>query len=315
MTHDVAPSEQRAVITGVGGALGRALVRQIRQQGHFKRVVGLDRRRLDVDGVEAIVIDLRSADFATIIRPHDTVFHLAAFVHRAATTPDEVADLYEQNHHVTARLAGVCADVGAALIFSSTVAVSSDSAYGRSKALAEQSIRDLGARGLEWSILRFPLLYGPHGAGNMERLLDAIARHRYWPVGDPRTPKSCLFFEDAARALLLAAERGRGETWTTAPPTAPTLGAIHRAAYAAFDRKPPPVAVPRGAAIAMAAAIRGALRLLGRTSRLADQVRTLTAPAASDGTAFADATGFTPSIGLDEGMRRTAEWLKERAVS
>jgi UDP-glucose 4-epimerase len=254
--------------------------------------------------------EISTARFPDLIRSGDSVFHLAAFVHRLPRTEEEIREVHEVNHHATARLAAACLDAGATLTFASTVAVAADTEYGKSKAAAEEAIRRLGDQGLAFSIVRFPLLYGPHGHGNMERMLQAIRAGRYWPIGAQGIPKSCLFLEDAARALILTSERGLGGTFTAAPEVAPTLGEIHAAAYAAVGRRAPRVAIPRGAALAAARALQGLLALAGRSTRIPDQIDTLTSPAGFDGSPFARATGFRPEVGLTEGMLRTARWLE-----
>ena len=79
---------------------------------------------------------------------------------------------------------------------------------------------------------------------------------------------------------------------------APTLGEIHAAAYAAVGRRSPRVTIPRGAALAAARALQAGAGLAGRSTRLPDQIETLTAPAGFDGAPFARATGFAPEVGL-----------------
>jgi nucleoside-diphosphate-sugar epimerase len=235
-------------------------------------------------------------------------------VHRLPRTAEEIREIHDVNHHATERLARACLAAQAKLVFVSTVAVSADSEYGRSKAAAEEAVRRLGGDGLSFSIVRFPLLYGPHGHGNMERMLQAIRKGRYWPIGDPSTPKSCLFLDDAARALLLAAEGGLGGTFVASPMVAPTLGEIHQAAYAAVGRRAPRGTIPRGAALAAARAVQALAGLAGRSIRLPEQIETLTEPASFDGTPFARATGFSEAVDLAEGMRRTAHWLETGAA-
>ncbi|MEI6225654.1 MAG: sugar nucleotide-binding protein [Deltaproteobacteria bacterium] len=296
-------SQSRNVVTGAGGALGRALVGLLRERFPGVEVMELDLPRCDVV----------TARFADIVRPGDVVYHLAAFVHRLPRTPDEIRQVHEVNHHATARLAAACLEVGATLVFTSTVAVSAGTEYGKSKAAAEEAIRALGEKGLRYAIVRFPLLYGPHGHGNMERMLTAIRTGRYWPIGDPSTPKSCLYLDDAARALVAASERGLGGTFVAAPDPVTTLGEIHAAVYAAAGRRLPSVSVPRGAALAASRALQAALALVGRATRLPEQVETLTSPAGFDGRPFAQATGFLPEVGLEEGMRRTVQWMEGRA--
>jgi UDP-glucose 4-epimerase len=299
---------RRAVVTGAAGALGRALVARLTARG--APVLALDRAPADLPGTTVHACDITTADLAAVVRSGDVVYHLAAYVHLLPRTADEIRQVHEVNHHATARLAAACSEAGATLVFVSTVAVSASTEYGKSKAAAEEAIGALASRGLRAAIVRFPLLYGPHGRGNMERMLAAIRAGRYWPIGDPGTPKSCLFLDDAARALLLAAERGIGGTFVAAPDPVTMLGEIHAAAYAAVGKGVPPMAIPRGAALAAARTLQAALGVAGRESRLPDQVETLTAPAGFDGGLFARATGFAPEVGLPEGMRRTARWME-----
>lgn len=295
-------------MTGAAGALGRALVARLTADG--TPVLGLDRAPVDLPGAAFEPCDVATARFADLVRPGDVVFHLAAFVHRLPRTAGEIREVHEVNHHATTRLAQACRGAGATLVFVSTVAVSAGSEYGKSKAAAEEDVRNLGGEGLSFSIVRFPLLYGPHGHGNMERMLGAIRSGRYWPIGDPATPKSCLFLEDAARALALAARRGLGSTFVAAPDPAPTLGEIHRAAYAALGKRSPTSPIPRGVALAVARAAQAVAGLAGKRIRLPEQIETLTEPSEFDGAPFARATGFSPEVGLDEGMRRTARWME-----
>jgi len=305
----------RYIITGAAGALGRAVWGEIARQGPGTPALGLDRAVVTLPGLASQACDVATARFADIVRSGDVVFHLAAIVHRLPRTDEEIREVHEVNHHATVRLAEACLTVGATLVFVSTVSVSAETEYGKSKAAAEAAIRHLGDRGLSFSIVRFPLLYGPHGHGNMERMLRAIQAGRYWPIGDPATPKSCLFLDDAARALLLAAERGLGGTFVAAPAVAPTLGAIHAAAYAAVGRRSPKVTIPRPVAMAVARVLKGMAGVAGRATHLPDQIETLTAPAGSDGASFARATGFSAEIDLAEGMRRTARWLESERRS
>ena len=299
---------RRGVVIGAAGALGRSLVRFLAER--HEEVLGLDRDAARVPGIRFDRCDITTARFGEIVQSGDLVYHLAAFVHRLPRNAAEVREVHEVNHHATTRLAQACLAAGATLVFVSTVAVSADTEYGKSKAAAEEDVRRLGGEGLSYSIVRFPLLYGPHGRGNMERMLTAIRSGRYWPIGDPAIPKSCLFVDDAARALTLASQRALGGTFVAAPDPVTTLGEIHAAAYAAVGRRLPGLAIPRGVAMGAARALQAGLGLAGRSTRLPDQIETLTTPAGFDGGPFSRATGFAPEVGLEEGMRRTARWLE-----
>jgi nucleoside-diphosphate-sugar epimerase len=332
--HGRQPSEQAAgvhaaaavkvLVTGSAGALGRSLLRSLRQGGH--EVVALSRSGSAIEGHPTTVADVRAAPWERLVEGASAVFHLAAFVHRLPRSAAEREEAREVNHRATAALASACAAAGAKLVFASSVAVlgrggaglgddappNPESVYGETKLLGEEAIRAAGSGRLRHAILRLPLLYGPHGRGNMERMLAAIARGRYWPIGDPEVRKSCLHFDDAAEALLLAAFGAEG-TYLVAPPVPSRLGEIHAAAYAALGKRAPVPACPTFVAWLAAAAVDVGARLLGKPSRMRDGIETLTRPAWYDGTRFARATGFAPRIALADGLRSTAAWMREAA--
>jgi UDP-glucose 4-epimerase len=318
----------RILVTGAGGALGRALVRRLSAEGE-KDVVGLVRGETAIAGCRAVRGDVTTAPWRELLEGCSTVFHLAAFVHRVPGSREEAAQMRAVNHEATATLARACREAGARLVYASTVAVMGPggegldetaprapaSEYGRSKAQAEVSIEEEGRAGLRYAICRMPLLYGPHGRGNMERMLRAIAARRYWPVGNPATRKSCLHLDDAADALVRAASPAVGDgAFIVAPPESPTLGEIHQAAYQAVGRAAPRLVVPAGLARLAARAADVAARALGRKARFCDQVSTLSTPAWYDGGLFAGRTGFRPRVDLRTGLKETALWMAREGL-
>ncbi|ACG75617.1 NAD-dependent epimerase/dehydratase [Anaeromyxobacter sp. K] len=316
----------RVLLTGASGALGRALTTELLVAGVC--VTGLVRAKSSPAPFSATrlrVADLREADWPALVAGESVAFHLAAYVHRGVSSERDLRELHEVNVDATARLARACRAAGVKLVFASSVAVydggegtaTDDTApaprtpYGQTKLAAEEAIRSEGERGLRYTILRFPLLYGPHGRGNMERMLRAIGRRRYVPIGDPDTPKACLHFADAARALRAAAERPTADgTYVVAPHAIGTLGEIHAAAFEAMGCWRPPHVPLRAARLA---AFTGdiLLRLGGRGASLLKSVDTLTKPSRFDGTRFALASGFRDRVSLHEGMRLTARWMRE----
>jgi nucleoside-diphosphate-sugar epimerase len=314
---------RRYVVTGATGGLGRALLARL----PAARVVAVVRGEAGPPGVAALTrVDVASADWSGVVESGDAVLHLASFVHQRAADAAAVERLREVNVGATTRLAAACRAKGARLVFASSVAVYGRGAegasedtpagpvteYGRSKLAAEEAIRAEGERGLDHLILRFPLLYGPHGRGNMERMLRAIDRCAYWPVGDPATRKSCLFFDDAAAALVLAADAPAGArgTYVVSARAPCTLRQIHGAAYHALGRREPRFAIPAPPALAVAHGAEQVLRLLGRRPAVVEALTALTAPAWYDGSRFTAATGFDARVPLDEGFARTAAWLR-----
>jgi nucleoside-diphosphate-sugar epimerase len=310
------------LITGAAGGLGRATAERL---ARTFEVTGLVRTppSTPVAGLaRTLVADIRSADWGPLLDGVVAVIHLAAFVHRPDAGPFQRGELVATNRDATAAIAAACRSAGKKLVFASSISVygptvaalresthpEPETVYGRSKLEAEEAIRRECPRGLRAAILRLPLLYGPWGRGNMERMLGAISRRHYWPIGDPAIQKSCLHFADAAAALELALSDRVEGTFNVAPEHAPTLGEIHAAAYAAVGLRAPPHA-PAALARVVATFADAGLRLIGRRPRLSRAIETLVRPALVDGQRFAAAAGFTPVVPLAEGLRGTAQAL------
>jgi UDP-glucose 4-epimerase len=269
--------------------------------------------------------DVGAFEWKRALRQASVVFHLAAFVHRRPATDAECRELWRVNAEATRRLGEACRDAEVLLVLASTVTVfgsrvgprcpgdddapAPDTEYGRSKLEAEETLRAM--RGLAHVILRFPLLVGPHGRGNMERLLRAASRGLYWPLRGASTKKSWLSLDDAAAALLLAAEvpAARGGRYVVSRPVPDTLEDIQGAVFRAVRRPRPPFPLPDVVARGGAAAVDALLRACGCRAFARDAVRTLLGPAAYDGSRFARDTGFVPRDSLDAALSRTAAAL------
>lgn len=319
---------RRVLVTGYTGGLGHALVTRLRDE--FVRVRGVGRRELPSSPVDEFVPgDVSTADWTQLIPGCSAVFHLAAFVHARPKDQAAVARTFDVNHLATARLAAACREARATLIFASTVAVmrgaqpseSRDSApgsdaYAESKWMAEQAIRSEADKGLRFVTVRFPLLYGPHGRGNMERLLRSVSAGHYWPIGNQDVRKSCLFFADAAEALILAWRTPQVEnrSLVVSSPKAFSMREIHEAAYQACGRRMPGYAVPTALARAATRAVDIGMFALGKRSHFAHSIDTLTTSAAYDGTEFAAATGFAPRTGLQSGLLVTRRWMNSERL-
>jgi dTDP-4-dehydrorhamnose reductase len=204
----------KAVVTGAGGMLGRALVPALASGGH--EAVALTREDADVTRIDG----LRRAVHAA--RP-DWVFHLAAF-----TRVDDCESRSDHAHQVNAlgarHAAQVAAEVGAGILVLSTDYVFSGagtrpyreddptgpvSVYGASKLAGEQGARAVNARHL---IVRTAWLYGRGGANFVDTILArARAGEALRVVDDQRgSPTSTL---DLAPALVRLAESGRYGTY------------------------------------------------------------------------------------------------------
>lgn len=163
----------RLLLTGHLGYLGAVMAPMLVSRGH--EVVGLDSGLFEACAfqepsarLEAITKDIRDVQ-ATDLRGFEAVVHLAGL------SNDPLGNLLpeltlEINHRATVRLAGLAKEGGVSrFLFSSTCSVYGAAgehmvteasaphpvtAYGRSKVLAEEGLRDLADAGFSPTILR-----------------------------------------------------------------------------------------------------------------------------------------------------------------
>lgn len=216
------PGQRVGLVTGATGCIGRALVGRLSREGW--RVVALVRNLAQADfltswpNVELVEGDLAErVRIAGAMRNCEVVFHLAAKVHAAPDTPP--SEFIRANVEGTRNVAAAAIEnqVKQVVLFS-TVAVYAESgavldetsatlpatAYGLSKLESERILREspLGA-----TVLRLPVVYGPHDRGNVSKLIGAIRRGRYFIVGDGRNLKSMVAVENVVEAALVVANR------------------------------------------------------------------------------------------------------------
>jgi UDP-glucose 4-epimerase len=142
----------------------------------------------------------------------DTIVHLAARVHvMNDTAANPLEEFRRVNTHGTERLARAAAEAGVRrLVFISSVKVNGELAlpetpfsevssphpvdpYGVSKLEAEESLKRIAdATGLEVTIIRPPLIYGPGVAGNFNSLLRLVHRVMPMPFGAIRNRRSMI---------------------------------------------------------------------------------------------------------------------------
>jgi nucleoside-diphosphate-sugar epimerase len=170
-------------ITGASGFIGRHLVAHLRTRPEIAlRLFGRTATPIDGLAVAPLAGDLRV--FAGI----DTLFHLAGIAGGGAS--DDAYDAVNRELTVAALRAAAEAGVRR-FVFMSTLhvhgrwspqpvgphsAFDPPNAYARSKIAAEREIAALAPRlGIEWAVLRPPLVYGRGARGNFAQMA-ALAR-------------------------------------------------------------------------------------------------------------------------------------------
>ncbi len=200
----------KALVTGAGGTVGRALVGRLERGGH--RAVGWPRGRVPIDDYRAMEAFVRA-------EAPDVVYHLAV-ASRPTGRPNEG---WAVNYEWSSELAWLTRELGVAFVFASTAMVFSNEArgpfsvasepdaregYGREKRLAEGRVRSQNPAArvarLAWQIGDRP------GSNTMVDFLDRTARERGRVPASRRWLPAAAFLEDTADALARLAEAPPG---------------------------------------------------------------------------------------------------------
>jgi nucleoside-diphosphate-sugar epimerase len=250
----------------------------------------------------------------------DCVVHLAARVHvMNDTAADPLAEFRRTNTAGTEHLARCAAAAGVKrLVFVSTIKVNgeetrdrpfieSDPAcpgdpYGISKWEAEQVLARVAAdTGLEYVILRPPLVYGPGVKGNFLKLLSAIERGVPLPLAAIANRRSLLYLGNLVDALILAATHSlaAGKTFLVSDGQDVSSPELILRLAKEMDAPGRLLHCPRSL-----------LRLGGRLLGRADAVSRLVESLQVDSSAIRSELGWEPPFSLEDGLKATAEWYR-----
>ncbi|ESH93080.1 MULTISPECIES: NAD-dependent epimerase/dehydratase family protein [unclassified Cupriavidus] len=316
---------EHVLLTGSGGFVGAALLRAL-EAVHVQTtcVVRGGTGRPAAQRHELVVAD----DFADIesawpdsLRP-DCVIHLAARVHvMRDRAPDPLAAFRATNVEGTLRVARAAARAGARrfIYVSSIKAVAeidpgrplreSDTPapadpYGISKREAEQALAELCRdHGMEWTVVRPPLVYGPGVSANFRSLLGAVARGVPLPLAYANAPRSLVAVDNLADALLACARHpaAAGKIFHVSDGEDVTVAQLARLMGDALDR--PARLVPMPLAL---------LKLAGALTGRRDAVARLVEPLRVDSTRIVGELGWRPPLTLREALKQTADWYRQR---
>ncbi len=238
----------------------------------------------------------------------DVVVHLAARAHRTRARMEESLQQDLSNRILTQRLVDSAIRAGVKrFVFMSTVAVYGslesatpinesepplpDTPYGISKHNAELYVQS--RVGLEWVVLRAPLVFGPGAPGNLGTLLVRISRGKALPIGLSRNSRSWVSAVDVAEFISLAATHpsAAGQVFhvTGHPPVSSLVAA--RALGRGLGRVPRLINVPP-------TALRAALLLSGRRA-IVDK---LFGDLVLDGSKATEMLGWTAKVPVVEGL-------------
>lgn len=317
------PAARRPIclVTGATGAIGPGVVAALSKTYDLRTFSRRPAEPGQLDrSVTGFVGDVTDAEtLRRAARGAEVIVHLAALLHLVDPPPAIRAEYQRVNVGGTAAVieAAIAENVSRVVVMS-TIAVygyragggvdetspcTPETAYGETKLAAEQIA--LAAHRRDGAplatVLRSAAVYGPRVKGNYQRLVHALARRRFVPVGPGDNLRTLIFDEDLASATALAARHGSaaGRVYNVSDGTPHPLREIVAAICAALGRRPPRWHVPIGP---VRAAVRAASVVKPGLPRMLDKYLE---EVAVDASRIQAELGFRPRVGLMEGWKAT----------
>lgn len=312
------------LLTGANGFVGQHLGACLVAKGH-QVIAAVRRSNVAFDYTPAHIVKIGDidvkTDWASALEGVEVVIHLAARVHvmREKAT-DPLMEFRRMNAEGTLRLARQAAERGIRrLVYLSSIKVSGEETinhlfteqdetvpedpYALSKWEAEQHLMDVAAQtGLEISIIRPPLVYGPGVGGNFLRLLGLAAKGWPLPLASIDNRRSLVGIENLCSLLEVCTNHpgAAGEVFLVADGEDISTPELIRMLAEAMQRPcrlwpfPPSVLV----------IISKLLGQYGVWARLAGSLQIDISKARQQ-------LGWEPAIPLKQGLAETADWYQK----
>lgn len=225
----------KLLVTGGSGFIGRRVVELAHVQG--MECLSHRSQKPGVPVQEGVVYqDLSAdADWREALNGVDTVIHCAARVHQMQDVPRDSLSLYrETNVAGTLTLARQAAELGVKrFVFLSSIKVNGEASpahhpftpqveqppqdpYGLSKYEAELGLWQIAREtGLEVTVIRPPLVYGPGVKANFQTMMNWIRKGLPLPLAAVKNSRSLVFVDNLVDLILLCAHhpQAAGETF------------------------------------------------------------------------------------------------------
>lgn len=318
---------RRILVTGATGFIGSRLARRLAREGAVVRGVGrkVERVRwLEEEGVELVRGDLLDPSVrAAIVADRDLVFHTAAALSADADAAQAInVDATRQlvqagvrsgvQRFVHVSTVGAYAiDEEGAVSEETTLATRHPSTYPRTKAQAEIAAREVAAGGqIELVILRPSMVYGPGYGVWTVTMSRNVCEGKPVMLGKGRGHFHPVYVDDLVEALLRAATvpEAAGEAFNVSAAT--TTWHEFMSYYGRLCG-----AEPSGIPFWIARL----LAFLNRLPFIHTPIDRGFIEMATNRNHFPiekarRVLGWEPAVELEEGMQRTAEWLREEEI-
>lgn len=319
----------RVLVTGATGFVGRALQRRLASVQGVTPVAGV--RKLDVLSSGGFACEQLSLGDLTegqvapeLLQGVDVLVHMAARVHvMHEQASDPLAAFRRINAYATIRLAEAAAAAGVKrFVFVSSIKVNGEETlpgqrfaaedeplpvdpYGISKFEAEQGLHQVCERtGMEWVVVRPPLVYGPGVKANFQRLMQVLKKGLPLPVGALHNPRSLVALDNLVDLLVTCLDhpQAANQAFMVSDGDDLSVRVLAERLACLLGSRSWLLPVPAGW-------LRGGLELIGRAGvaqRLCGELRV-------DMDKTCSLLGWKPPLTVDEGLARTvAHYLELR---
>ena len=324
------------LVTGATGALGPCIVKVLDELGYRIRTLSIDEPS---DGLFPRDVEVRIGDVTNVqdVRSAmdgiDAVIHLVALLH-IVNPPPEMREKFERiNVGGTATVVEAAISAGGVkrIVLFSTIAVYGqangqvlneqspphpETFYAHTKLSAERLV--LNARGADGqplgTVLRLGAVYGSRIKGNYERLIHALAHHRFIPIGNGFNRRTLVYDKDVGSAAVLAVTHpnAAGRIFNVTDCKFHPLNEIIKSICSALDRKPPRLSLPAGLTGVLVGIVEKGSRSIGLKPPVTrEMIDKYTEDIAVDGSLIQKELGFMPQYDLKAGWEETIKEMRE----
>lgn len=324
------------LITGATGAVGPSVVDAINEAGYQIRTFSMDAPVADrfPYGVEVLNGDVTNQEAVhSAMQGVDAVIHMAAILH-IVDIPLEMREKYERVNvggTETVVKAAIKAGVRRIVLFSSIAVygpsescvldelspANPETLYAQTKLAAEKIV--LNAKNLNGqplgTVLRLGAVYGSRIKGNYERLMLALKRHCFIPLGNGYNRRTLVYEKDVGQAAKLAVSHpaAAGRVFNVTDGECHTVKEILESICSALGRKPPRLLLPINPVRALVGLIEKGYRYIGKKPPISREIITnYTEDIAIDGSLIQKELGFIPQYKLKAGWEETIEGMRTR---
>ncbi|MEV4935285.1 NAD-dependent epimerase/dehydratase family protein [Sphingobium sp. LSP13-1-1.1] len=319
-------------VTGATGFTGGALARRLIGMGYHvrsmtRRPPSAAERESGIEWIGGSLTDTNA--FGQLVEGATTCFHIAA-MYRSEGTREE---FLRANRDSTAALLAESRKVGVArFVYCSSIGVHGDvaetpadesapfdprDAYQESKLLAEDLCRDAMMQpGMDVVIIRPCAIYGP-GDTRMLKMFRLVQQGRFLFIGSRRPNFHPVYIDDLVDGFLLAMTRNAapGGTFIIGGKTYLPLRDYVATAANVLNVPTPKRTVPYGLVNLAAHGCELLCAPLGLQPPLHRRRLTFFKHNRAFSIARAEgALGFQPTVGLEEGFRRTVAWYRNEGL-